>query len=78
MSLSLENDHFGNIWIGTAEDGLFKILPGGVNSFGVEHYEISNKRIFSINEYDNRYMLLGSRKTTAFLISYDGKLLKDT
>jgi signal transduction histidine kinase/ligand-binding sensor domain-containing protein/response regulator RpfG family c-di-GMP phosphodiesterase len=74
--LSLENDHFGNIWIGTAEDGLFKILPGGVNSFGVEHYKISNKRIFSIKEYDNRYMLLGSENDGFFVISYDGKVLK--
>ena len=74
--LSLENDHFGNIWIGTAEDGLFKILPGGVNSFGVEHYKISNKRIFSVKEYDNRYMLLGSENDGFFVISYDGKVLK--
>ena len=74
--LSLENDHFGNIWIGTAEDGLFKILPGGVNSFGVEHYKISNKRIFSIKEYDKRYMLLGSENDGFFVISYEGKVLK--
>jgi signal transduction histidine kinase/ligand-binding sensor domain-containing protein/DNA-binding response OmpR family regulator len=74
--LSLENDHFGNIWIGTAEDGLFKILPGGVNSFGVEHYKISNKRIFSIKEYDNKYMLLGSENDGFFVITHDGKVLK--
>ncbi len=75
-ALSFEIDHIGNIWIGTVDDGLFKILPSGVNNFDVEHYEISNKRIFSINEYDNKYMLLGSENDGFFVISYDGKVLK--
>jgi len=46
-ALSFEIDRTGNIWIGTVDDGLFKILPSGVNNFDVEHYPISNKRIFS-------------------------------
>ncbi len=75
-ALSFEIDHIGNIWIGTVDDGLFKILPSGVNNFDVEHYEISNKRIFSINEYDNKYMLLGSENDGFFVISYNGKVLK--
>ena len=75
-ALSFEIDHSGNIWIGTVDDGLFKILPSGVNNFDVEHYEISNKRIFSINEYDNKYMLLGSENDGFFVISYNGKVLK--
>ena len=44
--ISFGKDHFGNIWIGTVENGLFKILPNGVISFEVLHYEITNKRIF--------------------------------
>ena len=75
-ALSFEIDHTGNIWIGTVDDGLFKILPSGVNNFDVEHYQISNKRIFSINEYGNKYMLLGSENDGFFVISYDGKVLK--
>lgn len=74
--LSFEIDHTGNIWIGTVDDGLFKILPSGVNNFDVEHYEISNKRIFSIKEYDKKYMLLGSENDGLFFVSFDGKVLK--
>ena len=76
QALSFEIDHFGSIWIGTVDDGLFKILPGGVNNFGVEHYKISNKRIFSVKEYDNRFMLLGSENDGLFFMSFDGKVLK--
>ena len=72
-ALCFEIDHIGNIWIGTAEDGLFKILPGGVNNFDVEHYKISNKRIFSIKEYDNKHMLLGSENDGLFFVSFEGK-----
>ena len=75
-ALSFEIDHIGNIWIGTVDDGLFKILPGGVNNFDVEHYEISKKRIFSIKEYDNKYMLLGSENDGLFFVSFDGEVLK--
>ena len=75
-ALCFEIDHIGNIWIGTAEDGLFKILPGGVNNFDVEHYKISNKRIFSIKEYDNKHMLLGSENDGLFFVSFEGKVLK--
>ena len=73
--LSLEVDHIGNIWIGTVDDGLFKILPGGVNSFEVEHYKISNKRIFSVKEYDNKFMLLGSENDGLFFVSFEGEIL---
>ena len=75
-ALSFEIDHTGNIWIGTVDDGLFKILPSGVKNFNVEHYQISNKRIFSIEEYDNKYMLLGSENDGLFFVSFDGKVLK--
>lgn len=75
-ALSFEIDRSGNIWIGTVDDGLFKILPSGVNNFDVEHYPISNKRIFSIQEYDNKYMLLGSENDGLFFVSFDGKVLK--
>ena len=75
-ALSFEIDHIGNIWIGTVDDGLFKILPGGVNNFGVEHYKISNKRIFSVKEYDNKFILLGSENDGLFIMSLDGKVLK--
>ena len=75
-ALSFEIDHSGNIWIGTVDDGLFKILPSGVNNFDVEHYQISNKRIFSIKEYENKYMLLGSENDGLFFVSFDGKVLK--
>ena len=74
--LSLQKDHFGNIWVGTAENGLFKILPGGLNSFDVEHYNITKKRIFSVQEYNDRYMILGSENDGLFVVSYDGKVLK--
>ena len=73
--LSLEVDHIGNIWIGTVDDGLFKILPSGVNSFEVEHYKISNKRIFSVKEYDNKFMLLGSENDGLFFVSFEGEIL---
>ena len=75
-ALSFEIDHTGNIWIGTVDDGLFKILPSGVNNFDVERYQISNKRIFSIKEYENKYMLLGSENDGLFFVSFDGKVLK--
>jgi signal transduction histidine kinase/ligand-binding sensor domain-containing protein/response regulator RpfG family c-di-GMP phosphodiesterase len=75
-ALSFEIDHTGNIWIGTVDDGLFKILPSGVNNFDVEHYQISNKRIFSIKEYENKYMLLGSENDGLFFVSFGGKVLK--
>lgn len=75
-ALSFEIDHTGNIWIGTVDDGLFKILPSGVNNFDVQHYQISNKRIFSIKEYDKKYMLLGSENDGLFFVSFDGKVLK--
>ena len=75
-ALSFEIDHIGNIWIRTVDDGLFKILPSGVNNFDVEHYQISNKRIFSIKEYENKYMLLGSENDGLFFVSFDGKFLK--
>ena len=74
--MSLGKDHFGNIWIGTAENGLFKILPNGVISFEVLHYEITKKRIFAVQEYNDSYMILGTENDGLFVVSYDGKVLK--
>lgn len=73
---SLGKDHFGNIWIGTAEDGLFKILPNGVSSLEVLHYEITKKRIFAVQEYNDSYMILGTENDGLFVVSYDGKVQK--
>tara|TARA_B100001564_G_scaffold188757_2_gene158458 strand:- start:4449 stop:8585 length:4137 start_codon:yes stop_codon:yes gene_type:complete len=73
---SLGKDHFGNIWIGTAEDGLFKILPNGVSSFEVLHHEITKKRIFAVQEYNDSYMILGTENDGLFVVSYDGKVQK--
>lgn len=73
---SLGKDHFGNIWIGTAEDGLFKILPNGVSSFKVLHHEITKKRVFAVQEYNDSYMILGTENDGLFVVSYDGKVQK--
>ena len=73
---SLGKDHFGNIWIGTAEDGLFKILPNGVSSFEVLHHEITKKRVFAVQEYNDSYMILGTENDGLFVVSYDGKVQK--
>jgi len=74
--ISLGKDHFGNIWIGTAENGLFKILPNGVSSFEVLHYEITKKRIFAVQEYNDSYMILGTENDGLFVVSYDGEVQK--
>ena len=74
--ISLANDRFGNIWIGTAEDGLFKVFQGSANNFELEHYKITSKRIFSVQEYNNEYMIMGTENDGLFFVSYDGKVLK--
>ena len=74
--ISLGKDHFGNIWIGTAANGLFKILPNGVSSFEVLHYEITKKRIFAVQEYNDSYMILGTENDGLFVVSYDGEVQK--
>ncbi len=74
--ISLANDRFGNIWIGTAEDGLYKVFPGSANNFELEHYKITTKRIFSVQEYNNKYMIMGTENDGLFFVSYDGKVLK--
>ena len=73
--LSLETDAFGNIWAGTVKDGVLKISTKAVNYLDVDHFPISEKRIFSIKEYTNGMILCGTENDGFFVLTNEGKVV---
>ena len=73
--ISLEADKFGSIWAGTEQNGVLKIIPTTATNFALEHYPITEKRIFSIEEYKDGLILCGSENDGLFVLSSDGKVL---
>lgn len=74
--LSLRVDSYGNLWCGTVKNGVLKVLTKENNNLKVNHYPITKKRIFSIEEYTNGTMLFGSENDGLFVLSSDGNLVK--
>ena len=73
--ISLEADKFGSIWAGTEQNGVLKIIPTTSTNFALEHYAITEKRIFSIEEYKDGLILCGSENDGLFVLSSDGDVL---
>ena len=73
--ISLEADKFGSIWAGTEQNGVLKIIPTTATNFALEHYPITEKRIFSIEEYKDGLILCGSENDGLFVLSSDGNVL---
>ena len=72
--LSLESDAFGNIWAGTVKNGVLKISMKDVNYLDVDHFPISEKRIFSIKKYTNGMMLCGTENDGLFVLTSKGEV----
>ena len=73
--VSLETDTFGNLWAGTVQNGVLKIIPTTASNFVLEHYPITEKRIFSVKEYKDGLILCGSENDGLFVLSNDGQVL---
>lgn len=73
--LSLKLDSYGNLWCGTVKNGVLKVLTRENNNLKVNHYPVTNKRIFAIEEYTSGTMLFGSENDGLFVLSNEGNLL---
>ena len=73
--ISLETDKFGSIWAGTERSGVLKIIPTAANNFTLEHYPITEKRIFSVEQYKDGLILCGSENDGLFVLSNEGRVL---
>ena len=73
--ISLEVDKFGSIWAGTDQNGVLKIIPTNATNFVLEQYPITEKRIFSIEEYKDGLILCGSENDGLFVLSSEGDVL---
>ncbi|HSD07675.1 hybrid sensor histidine kinase/response regulator transcription factor [Flavobacterium sp.] len=75
---SLESIFFetnGNLWIGTTNDGLIKVVEKA-NGYHKEAFSITNKRIFSIIAIDSKNILCATENDGLFLINNSGKVVK--
>ena len=73
--VSLEADTFGNLWAGTVQRGVLKVIPTTATNFTLEHYPITDKRILSVEEYKDGLILCGSENDGLFVLSSDGDVL---
>ena len=72
--LSLVIDNFNNLWLGTVDQGLLKIAPYNSNDLKVEHFPFTNKRIFSIVEYQSGTLLCGTENDGLFVLNSQGHI----
>ena len=72
--LSLETDAFGNIWAGTVKDGVLKISTKKVNYLDVDHFPVSDKRVFAIKKHTNGMMLCGTENDGLFVLTNEGEV----
>ena len=58
---NLHTDNYGNIWAGSTRDGLFRISPSGMKSYGESHIGISsglsNPSVLSLFQEDDDHMI---------------------
>lgn len=74
--LSLETDMLGNVWVGTVKNGVAKISTKEINYLDIDHFPISEKRIFSIKTYTNGMMLCGTENDGLFVLNNEGEISK--
>ncbi len=71
---SLMIDGQETIWIGSSSNGLTKL--SNIKSQEYEFLEISKKKIFSILEYNNDYLLCATENDGLFLINKKGQIIQ--
>jgi len=72
-SLFLEGN--GNLWIGTTNNGLFKVVKNTID-YQKFSFSITNKRIFSIAAIDDKNILCATENDGLFLINNSGIVIK--
>jgi signal transduction histidine kinase/ligand-binding sensor domain-containing protein/DNA-binding response OmpR family regulator len=75
---SLESLFFesnGNLWIGTTDKGLIKVVKSSIE-YQKKDFPITNKRIFSIVAIDEKNILCATENDGLFLINNSGLVLK--
>ncbi len=64
-----------NLWIGTTDDGLVKVVKKS-NGYQKEKFSITNKRIFAIVAIDAKNILCATENDGLFLLNNSGKVIK--
>tara|TARA_R110000868_G_scaffold137115_2_gene350562 strand:+ start:23073 stop:27224 length:4152 start_codon:yes stop_codon:yes gene_type:complete len=70
-------DDDGSLWIGTFSDGLVKLGLTPFNSYYVQNYKITDKRILSLVQAPNGKILCGTENDGLFIITKNGKIVKN-
>ena len=74
--LSLTTDSLNNLWLGTMNKGLLKIAPYNSNDLKIEHFPFTDKRIFSVVEYQSGTLLCGTENDGLFVLNSKGDIQK--
>ncbi|MDV7138383.1 two-component regulator propeller domain-containing protein [Maribacter sp. TH_r10] len=77
QSLFLDNSN--NIWVGTLENGLYRASisnSGNQESFSLNHYEITNKRILSMIQIPDGTLLIGTENAGLIHLNQNGSVIK--
>ena len=78
QSLLLDNSN--NIWVGTLDNGLYRISglsKGNQKSFKLNHYKITNKRILSMIQIADGTLLIGTENDGLIHINQKGLVIKN-
>lgn len=73
-------DNSNNIWIGTLENGLYKVAISNNNnqdSFKLNHYKITKKRILSMVQIPDGTLLIGTENDGLIHINKNGSVIKN-
>lgn len=70
-------DDDGSLWMGTFADGIIKISRSSFNSYRVNHFKITDKRILALAQSPDGKILAGTENDGLFVLNKDGQIIKN-
>ncbi len=70
-------DTEGSLWMGTFGDGLIKISKSAFNSYRVNHFKVTDKRILALDQSPDGHILVGSENDGLFVLEKNGRIIKN-
>ncbi|MGI0106668.1 hybrid sensor histidine kinase/response regulator transcription factor [Salinimicrobium sp. WS361] len=68
-------DSKGTLWLGTTQDGLYRIEDNENGRYEIEHFPFTSKRILSLLETPRNTILCGTENDGMFELDHTGKIL---